>query len=266
MRYGILLLAWLTPALIAEALGWNGIWGSGSALVDYLIPVPVAGGVLHVPTFAVSALIILNLHKWSAETARRIPVVAMAILILAQTVQLDFADLHDWLFTDFVPGTSVLRFSGNPLLLFVSTDAFWVTVYALIAGHARALRYLPLLLLLIPATVAGGVFYHKSSTGDFQYGVSMSGAFSGDEIVLVYTTRKYDPTEFNTWLNSSGVVMTPWDSVNARRQAVYFTRSMQSVRWGRLDDKDKVVATICRYEQDQRVESNIGYEDCFRGM
>ena len=46
--------AWVTPALMAGALGWSGIWGSGSAFGDYLIPVPVAGGALHVPSFAVA--------------------------------------------------------------------------------------------------------------------------------------------------------------------------------------------------------------------
>lgn len=45
------LIAWPLPALIAGALGWEGVWGSGSALVDYLIPIPVAGGSLHVPSF-----------------------------------------------------------------------------------------------------------------------------------------------------------------------------------------------------------------------
>ena len=32
------LVAWPLPALIAGALGWKGIWGSGSALVEFLIP------------------------------------------------------------------------------------------------------------------------------------------------------------------------------------------------------------------------------------
>ena len=35
MRFGILILAWVTPAIIAGMLGWKGI--SGSAFGDYLI-------------------------------------------------------------------------------------------------------------------------------------------------------------------------------------------------------------------------------------
>lgn len=263
MRYFILLLAWLTPALIAELLGWKGIWGSGSALVEYLIPVPVAGGVLHVPGFCIAALIILNLHKYSEKTARRVPLVAIALLIIAQTIQLDFADLHDWLFTDYEPGTSVFRFSGNPLLLFLSTDAFWVAVYAILTGRTGALRYSPLLLLLVPVTVAAGVYVHKASTEEFQFGVSRPGEKCGDEMVLVYTRLKYDPQTFRSWLAGSDVHSQPQDT---RRQAVYFTRSMQSIRWARFDDRENVVATVCRYQQDEKVESYVGYEDCFMGM
>lgn len=37
-------IAWIVPAAIAGALGWKGIWGSGSAFADYLIPIPVSGG------------------------------------------------------------------------------------------------------------------------------------------------------------------------------------------------------------------------------
>src|SRR5262245_6062241 len=52
--------AWLAPAAIAGGLGWKGIWGSGSAFVDYIIPIPVAGGVLHVPSFAVTSVIVFT--------------------------------------------------------------------------------------------------------------------------------------------------------------------------------------------------------------
>jgi len=67
------ILAWMAPPLVAGALGWRGVWGSGSALVDYMIPVPVAGGVLHVPSFAVRC--------WRSSThscAERLPHYATA--------------------------------------------------------------------------------------------------------------------------------------------------------------------------------------------
>lgn len=59
------------PALIAGALGWKGVWGSGSALADFLIPIPVAGGVLQVPTFLVRGLIVFLMPSTSDETAAR---------------------------------------------------------------------------------------------------------------------------------------------------------------------------------------------------
>ena len=59
-----LLLAWPTPALIAGALGWKGIWGSGSATVDYLIPIPVAGGVFHAMSFIAISALLVSAPRW----------------------------------------------------------------------------------------------------------------------------------------------------------------------------------------------------------
>ncbi len=53
------LLAGALNALAADALGWRGVWGSGPALVDYLIPITVAGGALHVPSFVVMLVLVL---------------------------------------------------------------------------------------------------------------------------------------------------------------------------------------------------------------
>ena len=68
MRLIILTLAWVTPAIIAEILGWRGIWGSGSAFGDALIPIPVAGGCLHVVSFCLSAAIVYREHRLPSST------------------------------------------------------------------------------------------------------------------------------------------------------------------------------------------------------
>ena len=76
MRTAVLILAWITPALIAGALGWSGIWGAGSALVEYLIPMPVAGGVLHVPSFAVLIVLVLSSRDWAGPRRSLLPLIA----------------------------------------------------------------------------------------------------------------------------------------------------------------------------------------------
>jgi hypothetical protein len=55
--------------MIAGAMGWSSVWGSGSALGDYLIPIPVAGGALHVPSFLVCSAILWNMPRVSALAA-----------------------------------------------------------------------------------------------------------------------------------------------------------------------------------------------------
>ena len=68
-RFAWLVIAWTAPALAAGVLGWSGIWGSGSALVDYLIPIPVAGGVLHLPSFIVTTALVWPMRAGSARIA-----------------------------------------------------------------------------------------------------------------------------------------------------------------------------------------------------
>ena len=76
MRLIILTLAWVTPAIIAEILGWRGIWGSGSAFGDALIPIPVAGGCLHVVSFCLSAAIVYREHRLPSSTQNILPIIA----------------------------------------------------------------------------------------------------------------------------------------------------------------------------------------------
>ena len=37
-----LIVAWLLAPMIAAAAGWRGIWGTGSAGLDFLLPLPMA--------------------------------------------------------------------------------------------------------------------------------------------------------------------------------------------------------------------------------
>jgi hypothetical protein len=90
----ILSLAWVTPAFIGGMLGWKGMWGAGNAFVEYLIPIPLAGGVFHVPSFIIAALVIVKLKDWPTQFANIVPLIALSILLVAQTMQLDFKDLN----------------------------------------------------------------------------------------------------------------------------------------------------------------------------
>ena len=265
MHYVILILAWITPAVIAGALGWSGIWGAGSAAVEYLIPIPVAGGVFHVPSFVVAAAIIFANRNSTGPWNRYLQVLAFGVLAATLSLMLEFDRLNAWLFTDYQPSGSPLRLDGNPFLLFVATDAFWVGVYALMRGFsspARAWFLLP----VVPLAVVGlSALDYKTSGPVFEVGGSMYTSSRGQEIITVYTSSSYDEAAFKNWVEQDRYFALPWSNVNSEHVAVFFTNSMDAIKWGRVDQvqSENTVATICLYEEDRSSVSHRGYYDCF---
>jgi hypothetical protein len=265
MHLLILIFAWITPALIAGALGWSGIWGSGSALVEYLIPVPVAGGVFHVPSFVIAAGVILASRNAEGALTRFLPVLAFGALVAALSLMLEFDRLNAWLFTDYNPAGSPFRLDGNPFFLFIATDAFWVGVYAILRGFS-APKPAWLALPLIPAAIIGlNVADYRTSGPVFEFGGQMYGESRGQEILMVYTSASFDEALFLNWAEEGAHLHPPWLNVNSEHVAVYFTNSMQAVKWGRFDqiDAESTVATLCLYEEDRSTVVHRGRYDCF---
>lgn len=265
MRLPILLFMWITPALVAGALGWTGIWGGSSAAVDYLIPIPVAGGAFHVPSFVFAATVLATLGKWPESFARFIPLLAGAVFLAALALLLDFERLNAWLFTDYDPGRSPFRLGKNPLLLFIASDAAWVALYALFAGGALRPAYY-LLLPLVPAAIIGTQAVVYQTTGPaFKSGYTRTIDKHGNTATLVYTSATYDETLFRQWWEQDNTITRPWNTPNSQHLAVLFTRSMQDVRYFNYDNRENIVATFCVYEENPPLEAHAGYHDCFKG-
>lgn len=143
-------VAWLAPAAIAGALGWRGVWGSGSAFVDYLIPIPVAGGALHVPSFVLLLVTAAQAPHVSARVAGWARSLSLGAALTALVLLLP---PPDW------------RPSQNPLGLFVLCDAL-VALLALVdaprepglrldAGRLAAFAAVPALGGLVAWNVLG---------------------------------------------------------------------------------------------------------------
>lgn len=267
MHFVILILAWITPAVIAGILGWSGIWGSGSAFGEFLVPIPVAGGVFHVPSFAIVAGIILASRNSIGPLSRYLPVLAFSVLALALSLMLEFDRINAWLFTDYTPYGSPFRFDDNPLLLFVATDAFWLGVYALMRGFSSPVR-LWYAVPLVPLAIMGFSAVNYQTSGPvFKVGGSMYTASRGEEIIVVYTSSGYDEEAIVKWIESDRKLSLPWFNVNSEHVAIFFTNSMQAIKWGRFDqiEGDSTVATICLYEEDRSIVPHRDYYDCFAG-
>ncbi|MFW2403607.1 MAG: hypothetical protein ACN4GT_02495 [Gammaproteobacteria bacterium] len=263
MRMIVLVLAWITPALVAGMLGWSGTWGGSSAVMDYLIPIPVAGGVFHVPSFVVAAAMIFSLRGKSEAQGAFVLMLALAIFLAALTLQIDFDRLNEALFTDYEPRGSPLRFDGNPFFLFITTDALWVAIYALASGYTLSSRGV-LLLAAVPATIVGAQMISYSTGGTkLTYGFSSHIKEIGNGATYVHTPGGYDEALFRRWIEDTDYVLMPWESVNTENEAVHFTNSMQAIRWRNTESVEGIVGTICFHEADRSSSAHAGYFDCF---
>lgn len=265
MRIVTLTLAWISPAVIAGALGWTGIWGGSSALTDYLIPIPVAGGALHVPSFLVLIFLLLTVRH-SAALLKYLAVFAWALAAAALAAMIDFDRLNGWLFTDYAPHGSPLRLDGNPFLLFVASDAFWAGIYAIAVGKRPA----PIGWLLISvaplAVIAVSALTYRTGGPVFELGGALPGAFRGEQTRYVYTPAPYNEAVFLQWLTESSVSM-PWNNPNVEHEAVVFTSSLQQLKWMGLKEAggaaEHTTATVCLFEEDRAIEPHPGVHDCF---
>lgn len=167
VSFGI--LAWMLPPLIAGALGWRGVWGSGSALVDYLIPIPVAGGALHVPSFVLLLVLVVRGPQLSAKAAGRARALALGTALTGAVLLLP---PPEW------------RFSENPLGLFLAVDALVALLSLLGAARQPGLRLEAgalLALLAVPA-LGGMVAWRVLGLGESF--VNGSTTLSGDRALV----------------------------------------------------------------------------------
>ena len=267
VSFGFLLAAWALPALVAGALGWNGIWGTGSALVEFLIPVPVAGGVFHLPSFLLLWIVVASVDTWPPSVQRLLPFASFAVFVGALSLQLDHDRLLDTLTTDYDPHGSALRFDDNPLYLFIACDGLSAFLYSKLRGFTSPARLWPAL-LLVPVAVIGTEGMTRSIGGPrFEVGAALPGPQRGQMRYIVFATGEYDETEILGWLESMSYLGRPWESANYEDSAIWFTNSLQlakSHRPERLDERN-TVATVCYHEDDLSTRIDPGFVDCFAG-
>lgn len=262
-----ILLAWPLPALIAGALGWSGVWGSGSALADYLIPVPVAGGALHVPSFVVAGVIMLLFPDFSPAAAARLRALLIGAMLAGGLWLLNLHDL--WLAQQIGTKFSGSLWQQNPLGLFLLCDAALALLFTAGAEQRPRLRLdvLTLILLLLPSALPLSMAKPRASADPpFKAGMSLHGDARGDEFLMVFTRLDTDAPDFRkqaeAWAEEPAAMAHPRFHVSAEDTAVLFTRSREAAQ--RLN-RDQVVATLCLYEDGAPLRWLPGAGDCFSG-
>lgn len=255
--------AWLAPAAIAGALGWRGIWGSGNAFVDLLIPIPVAGGVLHLPSFITVSLILVS-QPWPGRLAGCVRGVLLAGALVGVAILLDLNKLQLAATTDATLGR--WPWEENPVGLCVLTDCLIAQVF-LGAFRGRgpdgATEWSVSLLLAIVVPVLYTAWSLQADPRQrlpFVYAGSVHGPGRTDETILFYSRL---PIGTEAFREAAGPLIEEWDprrGVNVEDAALLFFDSLEAARQLRVDAARQ---TLCLYEDGTPMTWYPGHEDCF---
>ena len=254
------LITWITPAFIAGVLGWRGIWGTGSAFGDYLIPVPVAGGALHVPTF-IAAILAVRLYPGLSENAAsllRAACIGAAATGFALLINIE--RLYLGLTTDF--SSHGIPWEKNAFGLFLLTDSVWALVW-MFTRPAFVTRLGPVMAITLgmPSLyVITAISGNKRLEEPFMHGITRPLPNRGDAIRYVYTRMSITDPAFRLKAREFVSDSLPEENVNVEDLAIYFTDSLDVAR--NHADGD-VLKTLCLYEDGTPDRWAKGEADCF---
>jgi hypothetical protein len=260
------LIAWPLPALIAGALGWEGIWGSGSALLDYLIPIPVAGGSLHVPSFLFCGLAVARMPSMAGVQASRMRAALVGITLVGVMWLLDLSEI---LLARQTHSTVVgSLWQENPLGLFLACDGALGLAFSVVRAELPLFRVdaLTVALALLPCALPLAMAWPQSSSEQpFRHGTSKAGETRGDETYFVYTRLGPHDGGFRqaalAWVSAPSEVMHPRYHIDNEDSAIMFSEDLNAADRG---DEMRVAVTLCLYEDGTEPQWFEGAGDCFR--
>lgn len=237
-------LAWVLPALLASALGGSGVWG-GPALPDLLVPVPVAGGALHVPSFVVCGALVWLVPTAGTQSAWRLQALLLGLALagLLWLLKLD-AMWVSWRADGHWPGW---RWEHHPLGLFLLCDAALALLFTARWPGWRALGD-PVAALLLGLPLVGPVTMAARSglvNEAFVVGQSRPGQVRGDEVLMVFTRLNMQAPDVVARALAWAEPYHPRRDINADDTALLFTDSLEAAR--RMETA-RAVRTLCLYE------------------
>jgi hypothetical protein len=257
-------VAWVAPAAMAGALGWKGIWGSGSAFADYLIPVPVAGGVFHLPSFIAVSLILFT-QPWAGRLGGQVRALLLAGMLVGVAVLLDLDKLQLAATTDMVGG----RFwQQQPLGLFMVTDCAIALLFVRMLGGrwpegAKEWVGALLIALAIPAVYAAAALHtDPRQQNPFVYAGDRSAGQRGNEMAFYYAKLPPGSEGFRQAASAVLERHDPRGDMNAEDIAIHFYDSLAAAQ---SQDSSAAKYTICLYQDGTATTWNPGSVDCFSG-
>jgi hypothetical protein len=259
-----LVVAWPTPALVAGALGWKGVWGSGSALLDYLSPLPISGGVLHVMTLTLVSVLLATQARWPGILPGLARAILLGFALAGVALLLDIGRIYQVLTTD--AALRRLPWQENPVGLFLLCDALLAQFFAGIFGGrwpqgAKEWLLSMLATATLPALAAGAMLSLDSRTGQpFLYTGSRQGPGRNDESIYVFTQQPATTPNFRQAAAAFAAQWDPRNNINTEDVAVLFIPSLEAAR--RFDGKATAL-TYCMYQDGTPPAWLPGKGDCF---
>jgi len=256
---------WLTPAVLAAFIGWPGVWGSGSAFGDLLLPIPISGGILRLPSFLVALVILRAYSRLPSQTAALIRALCLAAALAGAVMLIDLERLQLALLTDYSGDALRLRRSYGGLSLLA--DGLWCFAAGL--RHAPLLRAWPALVVAVslPALWLGnGLRVLPGATSDgqriveFRAGLHRPVDGRADRAMFVYTGYEPAAGGFRQRAAEYADRFRPETSVNTEDVALHFTTELDATLRG-MDAP--IAATLCLYEDGTPDTWYDGDADCF---
>lgn len=249
--------------MLAGMLGWSSAWGSGSVVLDYLTPLPVAGGVLHVPIlFAVT--VVLRTQPWpqpAAGYARGLLALGTALgaVMLVDLNQLDLAlttDTHGY----------ARLWQANPAGLFLLSDTLLAQFFLRACGGREPgerrewLGPALLIALGVPLYVAVAMRLDPRHEQPFIYAGSRDGPGRSDETRYVFIRADPASADFQAAAQAYSAGFDPRFNVNAEDVAVRFHASLAAAE---TRSDEGAAWTLCLYEDGTPARWWPGDGDCF---
>jgi hypothetical protein len=247
--------------VVAEMIGWKGIWGGGSAFSDLIVPAPITGGIFRVPTFVLALFVIRAYPQSSSVLAGilRAAMLAAALVGLAQLVDLERVYLSQ---------TTDLMLRGIPwersiFGLSLMTDALWM----LVLTHRRALVRTPWLAAVAIVILPPALYVYGSIQGNdrlrepFLHGHVRALPDRGDAARYAFTRMSSADPTFRDAAAAYADEFRPEKNPNVEDLAIYFTDSLHTARSPR--GSETPLATLCLYEDGTPDRWQEGEADCF---
>lgn len=253
-------LMWILPALIAGALGWPGIWGGGTAFSDLIIPAPITGGIFHVPSFVIALAIVKAYPTFTEQSAAVARAVLISALVLGLLQLIDLERLVQVITTDV--GGRMFRMEHSYVGLCMASDAIVALSWTMRFPQERQGWLMTSLIILVPSAwyVMSDFSGIERVQEPFQYGRGDFGETRGDEVLWIYTRMRPNDPAFREQALDYVREFRPEQRSNAEDVAVYFTDSLRAAR---RPEEDRVLATLCLFEDGSADTWHDGKGDCF---